>query len=94
MKSNSTLTENEKKEIVKGFDASGLKVPEYCKQKKISLGQFYDWKRKLGKDNRPAKKKVFLAPEGKYEATLKAQNQILKEMLADAYAENAVLKAA
>lgn len=95
---NKMRTPEEKKAIIDGFAAAGLSVQDYSKQKKISVSQFYSWQRALNPKVKSHKKKARPsdAPNGGflYAVNLKAQNQVLKEMLADAYNEIAALKIA
>lgn len=85
------LTDAEKIAFVNGFDPKGSQtVDEYCKAHKHSTGMYYSWRKELvgGKiKERPAKMRVVRGEKLGAEQKLKAQNEVLKEMLAEAYAE-------
>lgn len=84
-------TPEEKIALVEGYEIkSGKTIPEYCKAKGINTSQYYTWRKDLlhGPINRSGK---MVSAQGQNLAgadqlkKLETQNEVLKEMLADAY---------
>ena len=43
-----TFTDEQIVGILRGFEASGLTIKEYCRQKEVSEGSFYKWRNRFG----------------------------------------------
>ena len=69
-----TFTDEQMVGILRGFEASGLTIKEYCRQKDVSEGTFYKWKKRFGSME---------VEEVKHFKRLQQENARLKRLLAE-----------
>lgn len=69
--------------ILRGFEASGLTVKEYCRQKQVSEGTFYKWRTRFG---------TMEVSEVREHRQLQQENARLKRLLAERDLEIDVMK--
>ncbi len=69
--------------ILRGFEASGLTVKEYCRQKEVSEGTFYKWRTRFG---------TMEVSEVREHRQLQQENARLKRLLAERDLEIDVMK--
>ncbi len=60
--------------ILRGFEASGLTIKEYCRQKEVSEGTFYKWRTRFG---------TMEVSEVREHRQLQQENARLKRLLAE-----------
>lgn len=78
-----TFTDEQIVGILRGFEASGLTIKEYCRQKQVSEGTFYKWRSRFG---------TMEASEVKEYRQLQQENTRLKRLLAERDLEIDVMK--
>ncbi len=78
-----TFTDEQIVGILHGFEASGLTVKEYCRQKEVSEGTFYKWRNRFGT--------MEIAEVREYRQ-LQQENARLKRLLAERDLEIDVMK--
>ncbi len=78
-----TFTDEQIVGILRGFEASGLTVKEYCRQKQVSEGTFYKWRNRFGT--------MEIAEVREYRQ-LQQENARLKRLLAERDLEIDVMK--
>ncbi|MBA2494919.1 MAG: transposase [Acidobacteria bacterium] len=78
-----TFTDEQIVGILRGFEASGLTVKEYCRQKEVSEGTFYKWKKRFG---------TMEVAEVREYRQLQQENARLKRLLAERDLEIDVMK--
>lgn len=69
--------------ILRGFEASGLTVKEYCRQKQVSEGTFYKWRTRFG---------TMEVSEVREHRQLQQENARLKRLLAERDLEMDVMR--
>ena len=69
--------------ILRGFEASGQTIKEYCRQKEISEGTFYKWRNRFG---------TMEVSEVREHRQLQQENARLKRLLAERDLEIDVMK--
>ena len=69
-----TLTDEQIVGILRGFEASGRTIKEYCREKDVSEGTFYKWRSRFG---------TMEASEVKEYRQLQQENARLKRLLAE-----------
>lgn len=69
--------------ILRGFEASGLTIKEYCRQKEVSEGTFYKWRTRFG---------TMEISEVREHRQLQQENARLKRLLAERDLEIDVMK--
>lgn len=82
MKKKNLRTPEEKKVVVEGFKAD-IPLEDYCKKHSINPNQFYLWRREMSGPK--SRKTQIVGARGDNLLKLQTQNEVLKEMLADAY---------
>lgn len=78
-----TFTDEQIVGILRGFEASGKTIKEYCREKNISEGTFYKWRSRFG---------TMEASEVKEYRQLQQENARLKRLLAERDLEIDVMK--
>ncbi len=78
-----TFTDEQIVGILRGFEASGLTVREYCRQKEVSEGTFYKWRKRFG---------TMEVAEVREYRQLQQENVRLKRLLAERDLEIDVMK--
>ncbi len=78
-----TFTDEQIVGILRGFEASGLTVKEYCRQKEVSEGTFYKWRKRFG---------TMEVAEVREYRQLQQENVRLKRLLAERDLEIDVMK--
>ncbi len=78
-----TFTDEQIVGILRGFEASGLTVKEYCRQKEVSEGTFYKWRTRFG---------TMEVSEVREHRQLQQENARLKRLLAERDLEIDVMK--
>ncbi len=78
-----TFTDEQVVGILRGFEASGLTVKEYCRQKQVSEGTFYKWRTRFG---------TMEVSEVREHRQLQQENARLKRLLAERDLEIDVMK--
>ncbi len=78
-----TFTDEQIVGILRGFEASGLTVKEYCRQKQVSEGTFYKWRTRFG---------TMEVSEVREHRQLQQENARLKRLLAERDLEIDVMK--
>ncbi len=69
--------------ILRGFEASGLTIKEYCRQKDVSEQTFYKWRKRFG---------TMEVAEVREYRQLQQENARLKRLLAERDLEIGVMK--
>lgn len=69
-----TFTDEQIVGILRGFEASGRTIKEYCREKDVSEGTFYKWRSRFG---------TMEASEVKEYRQLQQENARLKRLLAE-----------
>ena len=78
-----TFTDEQIVGILRGFEASGLTIKEYCREKNVSEGTFYKWRNRFG---------TMEVAEVKEYRQLQQENARLKRLLAERDLEIDVMK--
>ena len=78
-----TFTDEQIVGILRGFEASGRTIKEYCREKNVSEGTFYKWRSRFG---------TMEASEVKEYRQLQQENARLKRLLAERDLEIDVMK--
>jgi putative transposase len=78
-----TFTDEQIVGILRGFEASGLTIKEYCRQKEVSEGTFYKWRTRFG---------TMEVSEVREHRQLQQENARLKRLLAERDLEIDVMK--
>lgn len=78
-----TFTDEQIVGILRGFEASGKTVKEYCRQKEVSAGTFYKWRNRFG---------TMEVNEVREYRQLQQENARLKRLLAERDLEIDVMK--
>lgn len=78
-----TFTDEQIVGILRGFEASGKTIKEYCREKDVSEGTFYKWRTRFG---------TMEASEVKEYRQLQQENARLKRLLAERDLEIDVMK--
>lgn len=78
-----TFTDEQIVGILRGFEASGKTIKEYCREKDVSEGTFYKWRSRFG---------TMEASEVKEYRQLQQDNARLKRLLAERDLEIDVMK--
>lgn len=78
-----TFTDEQIVGILRGFEASGKTIKEYCREKDVSEGTFYKWRSRFG---------TMEASEVKEYRQLQQENARLKRLLAERDLEIDVMK--
>ncbi len=78
-----TFTDEQIVSILRGFEASGQTIKEYCRQKEVSEGTFYKWRTKFG---------TMEVSEVREHRQLQQENARLKRLLAERDLEIDVMK--
>ena len=78
-----TFTDEQIVGILRGFEASGLTIKEYCRQKEVSEGTFYKWRNRFG---------TMEVSEVREHRQLQQENARLKRLLAERDLEIDVMK--
>lgn len=78
-----TFTDEQVVGILRGFEASGLTIKEYCREKQISEGTFYKWRNRFG---------TMEVSEVREHRQLQQENARLKRLLAERDLEIDVMK--
>ena len=78
-----TFTDEQIVGILRGFEASGLTIKEYCRQKDVSEGSFYKWRNRFG---------TMEVSEVREHRQLQQENARLKRLLAERDLEIDVMK--
>lgn len=78
-----TFTDEQVVGILRGFEASGKTIKEYCREKDVSEGTFYKWRSRFG---------TMEASEVKEYRQLQQENARLKRLLAERDFEIDVMK--
>jgi putative transposase len=78
-----TFTDEQIVGILRGFEASGLTIKEYCRQKEVSEGTFYKWRNRFG---------TMEVNEVREYRQLQQENARLKRLLAERDLEIDVMK--
>ena len=69
-----TFTDEQVVGILRGFEASGLTIKEYCREKQVSEGTFYKWHNRFG---------TMEVSEVREHRQLQQENARLKRLLAE-----------
>lgn len=78
-----TFTDEQIVGILRGFEASGQTIKEYCRQKDVSEGTFYKWRTRFG---------TMEVSEMREHRQLQQENARLKRLLAERDLEIDVMK--
>lgn len=78
-----TFTDEQIVGILRGFEASGQTIKEYCRQKEVSEGTFYKWRNRFG---------TMEVSEVREHRQLQQENARLKRLLAERDLEIDVMK--
>lgn len=78
-----TFTDEQIVGILRGFEASGLTIKEYCRQKDVSEQTFYKWRKRFGTLEVEAVRQL---------KRLEQENARLKKLLAERDLEVDVMK--
>ena len=78
-----TFTDEQIVGILRGFEASGQTVKQYCRQKEVSEGTFYKWRNRFG---------TMEVNEVREHRQLQQENARLKRLLAERDLEIDVMK--
>ncbi len=78
-----TFTDEQIVGILRGFEASGQTIKEYCRQKQVSEGTFYKWRTRFG---------TMEVSEVREHRQLQQENARLKRLLAERDLEIDVMK--
>jgi putative transposase len=78
-----TFTDEQVVGILRGFEASGLTIKEYCREKQVSEGTFYKWRNRFG---------TMEVSEVREHRQLQQENARLKRLLAERDLEIDVMK--
>lgn len=78
-----TFTDEQIVGILRGFEASGQTIEEYCRQKDVSEGTFYKWRTRFG---------TMEVSEVREHRQLQQENARLKRLLAERDLEIDVMK--
>lgn len=78
-----TFTDEQIVGILRGFEASGLTIKEYCRQKDVSEQTFYKWRKRFG---------TMEVEEVRHFKQLQQENARLKRLLAERDLEIDVMK--
>ena len=78
-----TFTDEQIVGILRGFEASGQTIKEYCRQKDVSEGTFYKWRTRFG---------TMEVSEVREHRQLQQENARLKRLLAERDLEIDVMK--
>lgn len=78
-----TFTDEQIVGILRGFEASGLTIKEYCRQKDVSEGSFYKWRNRFG---------TMEVSQVREHRQLQQENARLKRLLAERDLEIDVMK--
>ena len=78
-----TFTDEQIVGILRGFEAGGRTIKEYCREKNVSEGTFYKWRSRFG---------TMEASEVKEYRQLQQENTRLKRLLAERDLEIDVMK--
>ncbi len=78
-----TFTDEQIVGILRGIEASGLTIKEYCRQKEVSEGTFYKWRNRFG---------TMEVNEVREYRQLQQENARLKRLLAERDLEIDVMK--
>jgi len=78
-----TFTDEQIVSILRGFEASGKTIKEYCREKDVSEGTFYKWRNRFG---------TMEVSEVREYRQLQQENARLKRLLAERDLEIDVMK--
>ncbi len=78
-----TFTDEQIVGILRGFEASGQTIKEYCREKNVSEGTFYKWRTRFG---------TMEVSEMREHRQLQQENARLKRLLAERDLEIDVMK--
>lgn len=78
-----TFTDEQIVGILRGFEASGQTIKEYCRERQVSEGTFYKWRNKFG---------TMEVSEVREHRQLQQENARLKKLLAERDLEIDVMK--